>query len=470
MGQTLANTNVMDIINDSEKKIRYIFQGLHHLYLDSIFKEASSTNIQNATIFYEFLITAHNTQNVKINTTLTYIKIISLFSKFLHYKDFEKITKNDIIDFLNSSRKLESEDPSHKWIGTYNTRRMILSKFFRWFYNQYQNNEMDQKKWITPECMQGVKQFLRKEKSTYKPSDIWTDEDHALFLKYCPSKRDKAFHAMANDTSARPHELLNLKIKDIKFKISSTTSMQYAEVHITKSKTKPRTLPLIHSIPYVKDWIDCHPLSTNPDAFLFVSFADKNFGSRLSENALYKVYTSTYRKQYFPKLLKEKIPDVEKSYIRNLLTKPWTPYIQRHSALTSKSSILKEHTLRDYAGWSMSSKMPQVYIHYFGNESSKSLLEAYGIEDNSKKGQTNVLKSKPCPNCSEPNKPDSRFCFRCKMVLTFDSYQETLDKQEQKDREINEMKDQIRILTESQKDIMKLLKHPDKLSKILQNK
>lgn len=83
----------------------------------------------------------------------------------------------------------------------------------------------------------------------------------------------------------------------------------------------------------------------------------------------------------FPKLLKDSsIPEADKSYIRNLLTKPWTPYIQRHSALTSKSLILKEHTLRDHAGWSMSSRMPQVYIHYFGNESSKSLLEAYGIE------------------------------------------------------------------------------------------
>ena len=140
---------------------------------------------------------------------------------------------------------------------------------------------MDQKKWITPVCMQGIKQFPRKEKSTYKPSDLWTDEDHALFLKYCPEKRDRCYHAMANDTSARPHELLNLKIKDIKFKISSTTSMQYAEVHITKSKTKPRTLPLIFSIPYIKDWLDSHPLSTNPDAFLFVSLADRNFGNRL---------------------------------------------------------------------------------------------------------------------------------------------------------------------------------------------
>jgi integrase len=86
--------------------------------------------------------------------------------------------------------------------------------------------------------MQGTKQLARKEKATYKPSDMWTDEDHVLFLKYCPEKRDRCYHSMANDTSARPDELLNLKIKDIQFKVSSTTDMQYAEVNITKSKTK----------------------------------------------------------------------------------------------------------------------------------------------------------------------------------------------------------------------------------------
>jgi hypothetical protein len=43
--------------------------------------------------------------------------------------------------------------------------------------------------------MQGIKQLSRKEKSSYKPSDIWTNEDHALFLKYCPEKRDKCYHA-----------------------------------------------------------------------------------------------------------------------------------------------------------------------------------------------------------------------------------------------------------------------------------
>jgi len=110
---------------------------------------------------------------------------------------------------------------------------MVLNKFFRWLYNQYNyehnNGELDQKNWITPACMQGIKQLSRKETSIYKPSDIWTSEDHTLFLKYCPEKWDRCYHAMANDTSCRLHELLVLRLKDIKFKVSSNGT-QYTEV------------------------------------------------------------------------------------------------------------------------------------------------------------------------------------------------------------------------------------------------
>ncbi len=62
------------------------------------------------------------------------------------------------------------------------------------------------------------------------------------FLKYCPSKRDQAFHAMAIDTYARPHELLNLKLKDITLKITED-GKQYAEFHINGGKTGSRTVP-----------------------------------------------------------------------------------------------------------------------------------------------------------------------------------------------------------------------------------
>ena len=71
--KTNTNNNNTDI-NDLENKIRHIFQGSRHdAYLDSIFKKMS-TNLQNVKVFYEFLITEHNIQNVMLNTTLTHVK------------------------------------------------------------------------------------------------------------------------------------------------------------------------------------------------------------------------------------------------------------------------------------------------------------------------------------------------------------------------------------------------------------
>jgi hypothetical protein len=81
------------------------------------------------------------------------------------------------------------------------------------------------------------------------------------------------------------------------------------------------------------------------------------------------------------------------------------------------------------------------YLHYFGNESSESLLEAYGIMP--KGQQIDQLKPKQCPNCMEPNKPDSKFCAKCRMVLTYDAYEETIDKEEEKGDAIALLADQV---------------------------
>jgi len=46
------------------------------------------------------------------------------------------------------------------------------------------------------------------------------------------------------------------------------------------------------------------------------------------------------------------------------------------------------------------------YLHYFGNESNDSILQAYGIIPKDSEA-ADVLRPKQCPNCNEPNKPDS---------------------------------------------------------------
>ena len=171
----------------------------------------------------------------------------------------------------------------------------------------------------------------------------------------------------------------------------------------------------------------------NPNAHLFCGLK-KNFGRALSRYALYESYNH-YKLEVFPKLLQDPdVPAADKNIITELLNKPWNPYIQRHNSLTEKSMILKESQLRQIAGWSMNSRMPQIYLHYFGNESSESLLEAAGIITKDK--QANQLGCKQCPQCNESCKIDSRFCPKCRMVLTYDAYNETIEMQHQKDNQI----------------------------------
>ena len=49
---------------------------------------------------------------------------------------------------------------------------MLFLKFFKWLYNP---NEPDPKERETPACMKGIKQLPRKEISSYKPDDMWTN-------------------------------------------------------------------------------------------------------------------------------------------------------------------------------------------------------------------------------------------------------------------------------------------------------
>jgi hypothetical protein len=170
--------------------------------------------------------------------------------------------------------------------------------------------------------------------------------------------------------------------------------------------------------------------------------ANNTFGSKLTYDGLFGHCTYYYKTQYFPKLINDNaVPEADKAFIRNMLTKPWNLYVFRHSALTEKSLILKEHVLRDHAGWTITSKMPQVYIHYFGTESSRSLLEARGNVQ--EKDNAIVDRSKQCPNCNEPNKPDSKFCAKCRMVLTYDAYNETLEGQKEKEDKLSAMENKF---------------------------
>jgi hypothetical protein len=112
------------------------------------------------------------------------------------------MTRDDVLCYLDKYRKPENEDPLHKWIGTYNIRRVILSRFFKWLHypeveDPKRRSELSalEKK---PACIMGIKQLKLKETSCYKPSDLWSQEDDLVFLKWVTNKRDRWLIAIIN--------------------------------------------------------------------------------------------------------------------------------------------------------------------------------------------------------------------------------------------------------------------------------
>jgi hypothetical protein len=74
---------------------------------------------------------------------------------------------------------------------------------------------------------------------------------------------------------------------------------------------------------------------------------------------------------------------------------------------------------------------------------SRNIILTSAVRANSK----GLLRPKLCPNCNETNKPESKFCVKCKFVLSFDAYNKTIQDAEY-------VREQVKGLRESF-DIMK---------------
>ena len=63
------------------------------------------------------------------------IKSLVILIKYFKNKNFRQLARSDIISYLDSLHKSEEVDPLHKWIGTYNLKRQLFLKFFKWLHH-----------------------------------------------------------------------------------------------------------------------------------------------------------------------------------------------------------------------------------------------------------------------------------------------------------------------------------------------
>lgn len=421
----------------------------------------------NRKILVDFLHNLVNGENKSPNTKLMYVKHLLYLFRSVKHKAISEITRDDILAYLQSLRKPLPKDPQQKWISTYNTRAVMYVKFWKWL--SFPELSPAERKKKVPDVVKDIPLFKKKEKTNVQAKDLWTVDDDAIFLKYCDDPRLQFYHTSSLDTSARPHELLALKVGDVKVK--HATEHTYAEVEVGRGgKTKSRTVPLILSLPYFKALLAVHPEPNNPHAFIFRSH---NLRSRyrnvpLRGTSLAGLY-GELKKKHFPKLLERPdVPPEDKARIRELLQKPWNPYIRRHTSLTEKAKILNEYNLRLHAGWTKTSKMVEVYTHELGGESSSMLLEAYGIKTKTDPTKS-ILRPRVCPSCSETNKPDAQYCVNsaCRMPLTLQAYSETKERERETSEHSLHFMNSLKDVFEQLRDVRKLLEEDKKEKKVV---
>ena len=108
----------------------------------------------------------------EVNPRLSYIRYTIQFLSELSKsagikKPFKDMTREDVLSYLDGYRKFENEDPLHKWIGSYNIKRVTLLRFFKWLY--YTNVDSPEKRnelsaaERKPDCIMGIPRSREKK-------------------------------------------------------------------------------------------------------------------------------------------------------------------------------------------------------------------------------------------------------------------------------------------------------------------
>jgi hypothetical protein len=136
---TPANVPVQDKKDNNEhlalleRKIALATEGFtSRKFCELVLKDRNSLSKENALTICDYVIAMKREINPRLSYKKNTIQFLSELSRAVGIeKKFIDMTRDDVFCYLDKCRKPENEDPFHKWIGTYNTRLVILARFFK---------------------------------------------------------------------------------------------------------------------------------------------------------------------------------------------------------------------------------------------------------------------------------------------------------------------------------------------------
>ena len=289
-------------------------------------------------------------------------------------KDFDKTNQEDVEQLI----KAVNAKGWAEWAK--DNYRVAVKRFWRWLKDLPRGKDPAETEWI---------RTGKAQSRTILPQDLLTKEDTRKLIQAAEHPRDKAYVGVADESGARPGEVLTMKVRSVTFD-------EYGAVIVVRGKKGERRIRLVTSAPYLAAWLDMHPERENPNAPLWVNIGTTNHGDVFEYNAARK-------------LLRER---AERAGVKNRVN----PYSFRHSQATYMANFLTEAQMCEFFGWKQGSKMLSVYVKLSGRDIDNRLLELHGLKpkQNEKLVEMTV---KVCPRCQIKNSPVSRFCSRCGSAL-----------------------------------------------------
>lgn len=324
--------------------------------------EISNHNKKLILSFLDFLL-SDNVHAQRIHKyAYTLVKIARLLNK-----PFDKVNELDIQQLL---KKIVTSDFS-EW--TKHDYKAVLKRFYGWL-NKTGKTSLDLS-WV---------KLTMKRNQTKLPEEVLTLDEVERLANAALNYRDKALIMALYESGARAGEFLPLKIKHLEFNdVGCKVTLH--------GKTGSRKIPLIHSTPLIKAWLEKHPDKDNHEAYLWCGVGHANRGEMLSHQALKKILVECAQRAGIKK----------KVY----------PHLFRHSRATELAKKMTEAEMCQFFGWTLVSRMPAVYVHLSGRDLDKAVLKASGLKitEDAEKAENLVV----CNFCKKVYTGDVDFCKTC---------------------------------------------------------
>lgn len=287
--------------------------------------------------------------------------------------------------------------------------------------------------WNTLELHDAEKIKIPRQPKRKLP-DVLLEKDILRLARACDNVRDRVLVLLTYESSRRNHEIVGLKIKDVRF------DEWGALVRFRSTKSEDALIRCTLAASDLAKLVALHPDEDNPDAFLFLG---TKMGKPLSASSFRWILRKVSKKAGVYIYHKGKKKAV------------W-PHLLRHSRIAEfkrnkKKYNMSEHDIMNVTGHT-DPRMLIIYGKITNADTNEKLLIAANLKEAEEKEQTKIVK---CRRCGQLGTPLDKYCGRCTFPLDETELLSVIKEKEAMDRDLKVIREHLPLLLSLVEDARK---------------